>query len=268
MNCTKDVKIGKGAFGDVYDVTVGGNRVAVKKILLKNETVKEMAINEIEALCMCNHENIVRFQSYEYSPKEKSVFILMELCQGGTLEKWLATKNLKQRNGAQVQFWKQIVSAVQHIHYKGLIHRDLKPGNIFLSKDGEVKVGDFGLAAVIEETGFRQNMNCNMYGTHLYMAPEFSACARYDYKVDIYSLGLILFELFYHMENLNRVYMTLTNVRSNKFPNVFTQNFGKIVNNEFFDKMHYFKPFILAKTYSKNDFHRVPNASHSFRSPC
>ena len=118
-----------------------------------------------------------------------------------------------------------MVSAVHHIHLKKLMHRDLKPGNIFLSKDGEVKVGDFGLAAVIKDAVSRQNYN--MYGTDLYMAPELKNYDRYNYKVDIYSLGLMLFELFYHMENSVECFMILVDVRNNKFPEEFTKNFGK-----------------------------------------
>lgn len=118
-------------------------------------------------------------------------------------------------HGDQCRMHVQILDAVRYVHSKGMMHRDLKPSNIFFSLEGNIKVGDFGLVTSTtygglhnsylalkglvgpggEEQGHRQHTG-NL-GTHLYMSPEQVSGKKYDHKVDIYSLGVIFFELHY-----------------------------------------------------------------------
>lgn len=101
----------------------------------------------------------------------------------------------------------QILDAVMYVHEKGMIHRDLKPSNIFFSLEGKIKVGDFGLVAssvygglqnsYLTLQGLGEEQHTSNLGSHFYMSPEQMTRKKYDHKVDIYSLGVIFFELHY-----------------------------------------------------------------------
>ena len=127
-------------------------------------------------------------ENHEQDPAEEYQYIVMELCEGGTLEDKLY-KSSASRPAEPLQILKQMCSAVAYIHNKGLIHRDLKPDNIFIQED-TIKIADFGLVTN------KGKHSTNRVGTELYMAPEVTAeKGDYDNKVDIYSLGLIFLEL-------------------------------------------------------------------------
>lgn len=183
-------------------------------------------------------------------PKVQSkmyLYIQMQLCQKQSLKDWLSQHSYEERKAQVVNIFEQIIGAVEYVHLKGLIHRDLKPSNIFFALDGQIKIGDFGLVtdnaaespqfelnrSVSASDGSKSNSSHHRHtqqvGTHLYMSPEQVSGLPYNYKVDIYSLGLILFELFVtfstEMERIN----TLKSVRNNKIPDEFQQKF----QNEF-----------------------------------
>ena len=185
------------------------------------------------------------------SPSIMYLYIQQELCQKRTLQEWL--RQTKDRNLLQVvKFFAQIVEAVEYIHLNKLIHRDLKPGNIFLasSVDSEcasddkmtVKIGDFGLATTAvsrfdgealtpdgDNIPVRVNLT-GQVGTHLYMSPEQSRKQPYDFKVDIYSLGLIFFELLVPFSTDMERYDTLTRVRKMNFPQSFVDDHSEEVS--------------------------------------
>jgi translation initiation factor 2-alpha kinase 3 len=172
------------------------------------------------------------------------LYIQQELCQKRTLQEWLRTT--KERNLLQVvNLFAQTVDAVEYIHLNKLIHRDLKPGNIFLASgiDSQfgssnkeritVKIGDFGLATTAanrfdtdthtpagEVPTTKVNLTGHV-GTHLYMSPEQSRNKPYDFKVDIYSLGLIFFELLVPFSTEMERYEALSRVRKMSFPPTF-----------------------------------------------
>ncbi|KAK9509499.1 hypothetical protein O3M35_006804 [Rhynocoris fuscipes] len=166
----------------------------------------------------------------------KYLYIQMQLCQRDTLKDWLrANPNRDKENILDI--FNQIVRAVEYVHLKGLIHRDLKPSNIFFSLDGQIKIGDFGLVtAMIEDDcdeytspvlgkRFYDERHTARVGTQLYMSPEQVSGKQYDYKVDIYSLGVILFELLINFTTEMERYKTLNLVRKNQFPQCFNENY-------------------------------------------
>ncbi|XP_071285795.1 interferon-induced, double-stranded RNA-activated protein kinase isoform X2 [Agelaius tricolor] len=158
---------------------------------------------EAQGLARLSHENIVRYHSswkgYDRIKYPNSswnsyqeilcLFIQMEFCEQGTLEEWIVktTKDRKYHEMAQNKFL-QIVKGVECIHSEKLIHRDLKPQNIFISHD-QIKIGDFGLVTSVAFETLTENR-----GTRSYMAPEQTG-AKYGKEVDIYALGLIWFEI-------------------------------------------------------------------------
>ncbi|KAM9316774.1 interferon-induced, double-stranded RNA-activated protein kinase-like [Gastrophryne carolinensis] len=189
---------------------------AVKRVQVQSKDIKRYA-EEVKILAHLLHPNIIRYYhswlADDYVPIsdssessisasdqgkkiEKCLFIQMELCEMD-LKKWIkqrnATKNVDKNQS--LRLFKQIVEAVRYIHSEKLIHRDLKPANIFFTKD-VVKIGDFGLVAHMSgEDGACQRTQGT--GTPSYMAPEQKEGNKYENEVDIYALGLILFELLW-----------------------------------------------------------------------
>ncbi|XP_049284341.1 eukaryotic translation initiation factor 2-alpha kinase-like [Anopheles funestus] len=160
------------------------------------------------------------------------LYIQMQLCHKQSLKEWLCMNGFPARRDKIVPIFEQIVAGVEYVHLKGLIHRDLKPSNIFFSLDGRIKIGDFGL--VTDSSDLQYDSENNMptmgpdrhtrqVGTQLYMSPEQLKGLPYDYKVDIYSLGLILFELLVSFGTEMERICTLKSVRKSKFPDNFEE---------------------------------------------
>uniref|UniRef100_A0A8C3R3R5 Eukaryotic translation initiation factor 2 alpha kinase 2 n=1 Tax=Cyanoderma ruficeps TaxID=181631 RepID=A0A8C3R3R5_9PASS len=193
--------IGAGGFGNVFKATSKSDK---KTYAIKRVKLTEKVEREAEGLARLTHENIVRYhcswKGYDHIKDPDSsqnsdrkidcLFIQMEFCEQGTLKKWIS-KNRENRNYqamAQNKFL-QIVKGVKYIHSEKLIHRDLKPQNIFISHDDKIKIGDFGLVTSVTFETLTEHR-----GTKLYMAPE-QFGAKYGKEVDIYALGLIWYEI-------------------------------------------------------------------------
>ncbi|XP_032909729.1 interferon-induced, double-stranded RNA-activated protein kinase isoform X2 [Catharus ustulatus] len=193
--------IDKGGFGTVFKATSKSDKTTYA---IKRVKFTEKVEREAKGLAILTHENIVRYhcswRGYDCIKDPDSswipgknilcLFIQMEFCEQGTLENWIAKneKNRQYHAKAQNQFL-QIVKGVEYIHSKDLIHRDLKPQNIFISRDDKIKIGDFGLVTSVAFETLTEDR-----GTKSYMAPEQSG-DRYGKEVDIYALGLIWFEI-------------------------------------------------------------------------
>ncbi|KAJ8389507.1 hypothetical protein AAFF_G00118970 [Aldrovandia affinis] len=166
------------------------------------------------------------------------LYIQMQLCRKENLKDWMAQRSLpEQRDHSEcLGIFLQIAEAVDFLHSKGLMHRDLKPSNIFFTLDDVVKVGDFGLVTAMdqeeddeEEPSVLTPMpayarHTGQVGTKLYMSPEQLSGNSYSHKVDIYSLGLILFELLCPFRTQMERVRTLTEVKDLQFPTVFAQD--------------------------------------------
>ncbi|XP_041983148.1 eukaryotic translation initiation factor 2-alpha kinase-like [Aricia agestis] len=158
------------------------------------------------------------------------LYIQMQLCQSDSLHDWLRKNHRWEMRRPQVKIlFSQIVSAVEYVHKKGLIHRDLKPSNIFFAQDGRVKVGDFGLVTAMadnlqdESESTPRTRHTSRVGTHLYMSPEQLAGRAYSFKVDIYSLGMVLFELLCPFGTDAERVACLTRLRAGAFPKHFPE---------------------------------------------
>ncbi|KAK6493387.1 eukaryotic translation initiation factor 2-alpha kinase 3 [Huso huso] len=164
------------------------------------------------------------------------LYIQMQLCRKENLKDWMSKRCcVEQRDRSEcLGIFLQIAEAVEFLHSKGLMHRDLKPSNIFFTMDDVVKVGDFGLVTAMEQEEEEEEAavltpmpayarHTGQVGTKLYMSPEQLSGNSYSHKVDIYSLGLILFELLCPFSTQMERVRTLTEVRNLKFPPVFVQ---------------------------------------------
>ncbi|KAJ1525913.1 hypothetical protein ONE63_009102 [Megalurothrips usitatus] len=166
------------------------------------------------------------------------LFIQMQLCQKECLKDWLRN-NPKRDYTNVINFFEQIVMAVEYVHLNNLIHRDLKPSNIFFSMDGNIKIGDFGLVTTMLEGGEEERTPLDsssssgsfgerhtaLVGTELYMSPEQRKGKPYSYKVDIYSLGLTFFEMLVPFgTEMERVHV-MQNLSRHKFPPDFSKKY-------------------------------------------
>ncbi|XP_040191400.1 eukaryotic translation initiation factor 2-alpha kinase 3 isoform X1 [Rana temporaria] len=169
------------------------------------------------------------------------LYIQMQLCRKENLKDWMEARGtLEERPPAEcLHIFLQIAEAVQFLHNKGLMHRDLKPSNIFFTIDDVVKVGDFGLVTEMDQEDDEDATltpmpayarHTGQVGTKLYMSPEQMYSQSYSHKVDIFSLGLILFELLYPFSTGMERVRILTDIRDLKFPALFTQSYPQEQN--------------------------------------
>jgi NIMA (never in mitosis gene a)-related kinase 1/4/5 len=116
------------------------------------------------------------------------------LASGGDLETMIGEhKPAKYMSeGKILNYFTQIILALKHVHDKKILHRDLKGSNVFLTSKGFVKLGDFGVAKALEKT---KDMAATVVGTPYYLSPEIVQAQPYDYKTDVWSLGIILYEM-------------------------------------------------------------------------
>ncbi|KAM4808902.1 eukaryotic translation initiation factor 2-alpha kinase 3 [Rhinophrynus dorsalis] len=187
-----------------------------------------------KTLCLDLTKNTA--EKFKPSSPKVYLYIQMQLCRKENLKDWMSGRGtLEERPRAQsLHIFLQIAEAVQFLHNKGLMHRDLKPSNIFFTLDDVVKVGDFGLVTAMDQEEDEEAVltpmpayarHTGQVGTKLYMSPEQIYGQSYSHKVDIFSLGLIFFELLYPFSTQMERVRTLTELRDLKFPELFTQKY-------------------------------------------
>lgn len=186
--------IGEGGMAVVYralDKRLNRN-VAVKIMrdeMAADEEFKRRFCAESQAVAMLSHPNIVAV--YDVSHSEQIEYIVMELIDGITLKQYMDRRGILSWKEA-VHFSKQIARALGHAHERGIIHRDIKPQNIMLLRDGTIKVADFGIASLENEL---QENDGQAIGSIHYIAPEQARGDYPDARSDIYSLGVVMYEM-------------------------------------------------------------------------
>lgn len=169
------------------------NRTVAIKILNDeyngNEQAEHRFIDESKAVAMLSHKNIVSIYDVAIYPDIK--YIVMEYLDGITLREYLDNKGALPWNEACIYIL-QVLRALEHAHSKGVIHRDIKPQNIILQKNGEIKVMDFGIAKI--PTSSSAVMSDKAVGTVYYIAPEQASGKETDSYSDLYSVGILLYE--------------------------------------------------------------------------
>ncbi|KAG7342276.1 serine/threonine protein kinase [Nitzschia inconspicua] len=174
--------------------------VAIKQCSVLDESPqrKEMLLKELRALCEIQSEALVGFHGAFL--QEDCVIIVMEYMNEGSLEQILkerfplerSTASPKQLECFQCAMAYQVLSGLQYLHQRRIIHRDIKPGNILLSSDGSVKLCDFGIASFKGD----QSLQTTVVGTSRFMSPERLRARPYGRPSDIWSLGLVLLEVW------------------------------------------------------------------------
>ncbi|XP_026567691.1 serine/threonine-protein kinase Nek9 [Pseudonaja textilis] len=187
--------LGRGAFGEatLYRRTEDDSLVVWKEVDLTRLSEKERrdALNEIVILALLQHDNIIAY--YNHFMDNTTLLIELEYCNGGNLyDKILRQKDTLFEEEMVVWYLFQIASAVSCIHREGILHRDIKTLNIFLTKANLIKLGDYGLAKKLNS---EYSMAETLVGTPYYMSPELCQGVKYNFKSDIWAVGCVAFEL-------------------------------------------------------------------------
>uniref|UniRef100_A0A7S2ZW78 Protein kinase domain-containing protein n=1 Tax=Rhodosorus marinus TaxID=101924 RepID=A0A7S2ZW78_9RHOD len=186
-------KIGEGASGHVFvAINREGKKMALKQVKPKCQNEKEAVEFEIEVMACTRHENLIKcYETYRWN---KKLWISMEFMEGGAVTDILL---LLQRR--RTRFYEEHIAYIVRESLKGLqfmhnmrrLHRDIKSDNILLGMGGEVKLSDFGFCCELSSDGDKR---MSKVGTPYWMAPELVKCMAYDYKVDIWSIGIFAYE--------------------------------------------------------------------------
>ncbi|XP_049720774.1 serine/threonine-protein kinase Nek1 isoform X8 [Elephas maximus indicus] len=188
-------KIGEGSFGKAILVKSkeDGRQYVIKEINISRMSSKEReeSRREVAVLANMKHPNVVQYrESFE---ENGSLYIVMDYCEGGDLFKRInAQKGILFQEDQILDWFVQICLALKHVHDRKILHRDIKSQNIFLTKDGTVQLGDFGIARVLNST---VELARTCIGTPYYLSPEICENKPYNNKSDIWALGCVLYEM-------------------------------------------------------------------------
>lgn len=203
--------LGEGGFARCFQIRDDSGKIfaakTVAKLSIKTEKTRKKLLSEIQIHKSMKHVNIVQF--IDCFEDDTNVYILLEICPNGSLMELL--KKRKVLTEPEVRFFTtQICGAIKYMHSRRVIHRDLKLGNIFFDKNYNLKIGDFGLAAVLANDRERKYTVC---GTPNYIAPEvlMGKHSGHSYEVDIWSIGVMIYALLigkppFQAKDVNTIY--------------------------------------------------------------
>jgi len=194
--------IGHGGMGTYYKARQPQlDRLVAVKVFFVDPATDQSLIAEFKrearAMAGLNHVHVIKV--YDFGETGSILFLLMEFVQGDILERLIVSRGFDLQEIVSIMM--QVCDALEHAHGQGVIHRDIRPGNTMLDENGKVKVGDFGLARLIGEELFRNNLTeaNQAMGTMDYVAPEQLGTGKpVDCRADIYSVGMMFYKLLTH----------------------------------------------------------------------
>jgi serine/threonine protein kinase len=189
-------ELGRGSMGVVYqahDPQI--DRLVVLKVLrqdrLTSEAFTHRFLKEAKAIGRLSHPNIVTV--YDFGRDHETIYIAMEFLEGDPLNKVIEEKRLGMREIVNLGI--QVAETLDYAHHLGIIHRDIKPSNIIVKPSGQIIITDFGIAHIEDPSSSLQTQDGEILGTPAYMSPEQVKGQSVDGRSDLFSLGIILYEL-------------------------------------------------------------------------
>ncbi|KAM4613053.1 serine/threonine-protein kinase Nek4 isoform 2-T2 [Polymixia lowei] len=229
--------VGKGSYGEVNLVKHKTDRkqYVIKKLNLTTSSKRERRAAEQEAqlLSQLRHPNIVTYRE-SWEGDDCQLYIVMGFCEGGDLY-----RRLKQQKGELlperqvVEWFVQIAMALQYLHEKHILHRDLKTQNIFLTKTNIIKVGDLGIARVLEN---QNDMASTLIGTPYYMSPELFSNKPYNHKSDVWALGCCVYEMStlkhaFNAKDMNSLVYRIVEGKLPQMPSKYDPQLGELIKS-------------------------------------
>lgn len=235
MNKFQIIKtLGSGAAGTVYLAKdkISNQQYAIKEINIESKDTLTHTLNEIENMKKLQHPNVVRYHnSYQEGNK---LYIVMEYIDGGDLSSYIADRKSRFLTEEVIlRIFIQIALGLRYIHEHKIVHRDLKPQNIFMTRVGVVKIGDFGVSRSLDRSS---ELMKTVVGTPYYLSPEVWNHEPYSSKTDIWSLGCILYELCalkkpYKASNINQLIVAIFNGKYEPLTTRYTENIRELVSD-------------------------------------
>ncbi|XP_014354511.1 serine/threonine-protein kinase Nek4 isoform X1 [Latimeria chalumnae] len=229
--------VGKGSYGEVNLVrrNSDGKQYVIKKLNLRNASSRERKAAEQEAqlLSQLKHPNIVTYRE-SWEGEDGQLYIVMGFCEGGDLYHKLKEQKGKLLPENQVVEWfVQIAMALQYLHEKHILHRDLKTQNIFLTRTSIIKVGDLGIARVLEN---QYDMASTLIGTPYYMSPELFSNKPYNYKSDVWALGCCVYEMAtlkhaFNAKDMNSLVYRIIEGKLPAMPKDYSPHLGELIRS-------------------------------------
>ncbi|KXZ49455.1 hypothetical protein GPECTOR_21g681 [Gonium pectorale] len=184
-------KLGTGTYGSAYLVTLRANpnqQYVLKKVKVEGGDVS--ADSEVKVLRSLCHPLVLSY--VDHFMYKGHLCIVTEYCDAGDLFQLLRSRKSPLSEPQLLDFFAQVLLAIQHVHSKNILHRDLKTQNIFLTSGGSIRLGDFGISRPLNGT---MDLASTIIGTPYYMSPEVMSSMPYDFKSDMWSLGCVLYEM-------------------------------------------------------------------------
>ncbi|KAJ8378979.1 hypothetical protein AAFF_G00232730 [Aldrovandia affinis] len=229
--------VGKGSYGEVNLVKhkTEAKQYVVKKLNLRTSSKRERRAAEQEAqlLSQLRHPNIVTYRE-SWEGEDCHLYIVMGFCEGGDLYHMLRQQKGELLPERQVVEWfVQIAMALQYLHEKHILHRDLKTQNIFLTKTNIIKVGDLGIARVLEN---QNDMASTLIGTPYYMSPELFSNKPYNYKSDVWALGCCVYEMAtlkhaFNAKDMNSLVYRIVGGKLPQMPSKYNPQLGELIKS-------------------------------------
>lgn len=230
-------ELGKGSFGSVFLVKrkADNSLYAMKRVIIGSMTQKEKenSLNEVRLLASIKSKYVIAYKEAFFDEKSQSLNIIMEYADDEDLEKKIKSKAKSSIFFTEEEIWTyliQMIIGINVLHSKSVMHRDLKSANIFLNRQGQVKIGDLNVGKFIKDN----KLALTQTGTPYYASPEVWADVPYSFKSDLWSVGCIIYEMTsltvpFKGENLSDLYESVTKGEYQSIPSRYSSELNDLI---------------------------------------